>query len=107
MEIYQVVTTVDSAQAAQALAESAVRARVAACAQVDGPLTSTYWWRGQVETAQEWRVTFKTTAVRYAQLEAHVRAHHGYDVPEILGTAVVAGNPDYLRWIADETSTVD
>lgn len=102
-EYCQVVTTTDAREAADALARSAVEARVAACAQVAGPLSSTYWWRGAVEVAEEWQVVFKTTAARYPALEEHIRANHGYDVPEILCSPVDAGNPPYLAWVSAET----
>lgn len=99
----QAVTTIDSEEAARALAHSAVSARVAACAQVAGPMTSTYWWAGKIETAQEWYVVFKTTAERYPALEKHIRDHHSYEVPEIVLMPIVAGNPAYLDWVAAET----
>lgn len=103
-EFVQVTTTTNSRAAAAALARSAVQARVAACAQVGGPIHSTYWWQGAVEVAEEWVVVFKATGAGYAALEAHIREHHSYDVPEILCTAVVAGNPAYLAWVKDETA---
>ena len=99
----QVVTTTDSRAAADALARGAVEARVAACAQVVGPITSTYRWEGQLDTAEEWQVIFKTTFERYGQLEENIVANHSYDVPEILCTPVIAGNPAYLQWLAAET----
>lgn len=99
----QAVTTTDSRQAACALARSAVEARLAAGAQVVGPIDSTYWWEGKVETAEEWYVVFKTTVGRYPALEAHIREHHHYDVPEIVLLPVVSGNPAYLDWITAET----
>ncbi|MDI1461059.1 divalent-cation tolerance protein CutA [Catellatospora sp. KI3] len=100
----QVVTTTDSREAADALARSAVEARVAACGQVSGPITSTYWWQGNVETAQEWYVTFKVTSDRYADLEQHIRDNHSYDVPEIVLLPILAGNPAYLSWVGEETA---
>ncbi|WP_435830573.1 divalent-cation tolerance protein CutA [Polymorphospora rubra] len=98
------MTTTDSRTAADALARSAVEARVAACGQVMGPISSTYWWEGQVETAEEFYVVFKTTADRYPALEQHVRANHSYDVPELVATPITAGNPDYLAWVTTETT---
>ena len=98
-----VLTTTDSDESANALAKSAVEARVAACAQVDGPITSTYWWKGAVQADQEWRVVFKTTADRYADLEAHIRASHSYDVPEVVATPINAGSAAYLGWVTEET----
>lgn len=103
VEYCQVSTTTDSRQAADELARGAVLARVAACGQVVGPIASTYWWRGQVETAEEWRVVFTTTLARYADLEAYLRDNHTYEVPEVLCTPVLAGNRAYLDWLTAET----
>lgn len=100
---YQVTTTVGARAAADALARSAVSARVAACGQVSGPVTSTYWWQGAVQTGEEWYVVFKTTAERYPALEQHIRDEHEYDVPEIVATPIVGGHPAYLAWVGAET----
>ena len=102
-EFVQVVTTIDSEEGAAKIARSAVEARLAACAQVDGPIRSTYWWDGAVDTAEEWRVTLKTAKDRRAELIEHVKGEHGYDVPEVLVTPVVDGNPAYLDWLRAET----
>ncbi|MGH3847943.1 MAG: divalent cation tolerance protein CutA, partial [Pseudonocardiaceae bacterium] len=40
---------------------------------------------------------------RLDDLVAHLRSAHPYDVPEIVATPVIGGNPDYLRWITAET----
>lgn len=99
-----VLTTTDDAGKAGALAAGAVEAGVAACAQVDGPITSVYRWEGEVRTDREWRVLYKTTAARYPDLEAHVRAHHDYDTPEIIATPVTHGSDAYLSWVGAQTS---
>jgi len=103
VEFVQVTTTTDSATTANALAASAVEARLAASAQVVGPIYSYYWWEGAVEEAEEYQLILKTAADRYPALERHLRDEHGYDEPEILCTAVVTGNPGYLAWIRAET----
>jgi periplasmic divalent cation tolerance protein len=99
-----VLTTTDTPESAAALARSAVEARFAACAQIDGPLTSVYRWQGEIATDREWRVTFKTTAARYADLEAHLRAVHTYDTPEIVALPLSHGSADYLAWLDTETT---
>jgi periplasmic divalent cation tolerance protein len=98
-----VTTTVDSAEVAAQLSQMAVEARLAACGQVSGPITSTFWWDGALDTAPEWTVVFKTTDDALPALLDHLRANHPYDVPEILVTPVVGGNPDYLAWVARST----
>ena len=102
-EFVQVMTTIDSREGAQKLAESTVEKRLAACVQVLGPLTSTYWWQGKMETAEEWLCLMKTRQEMYAEVEAHIQANHPYAEPEILATPVVAGSRGYLDWITSET----
>jgi periplasmic divalent cation tolerance protein len=102
-EHVRVETTIDGVDGATTLARSVVEARLAACAQVVGPIASTYRWEGAVTTDQEWLVVMKTAADRLDDLVAHLRAAHPYDVPEIVATPVVGGNPDYLSWLTTET----
>ena len=106
-EFCQVMTTVDARPAADALALGVVEQKLAACAQVSGPITSTYWWQGVVETAQEWQVIFKTTTSRYPALAEYILSNHSYDVPEVLCLPVVDGDPAYLRWIDEQTVIED
>ncbi|MFP5069468.1 divalent-cation tolerance protein CutA [Pseudonocardia nantongensis] len=98
-----VLTTTDSERAAADLAAAAVDARLAACAQVVGPLTSVFRWEGAVRTEPEWRVELKTAADRVEALTAHLRERHSYDVPEIIATPIAGGSADYLAWLTDET----
>ncbi len=101
-EAIQVFTTVDSEAAAQKLSAVLVKERFAACVQVSGPITSTYWWQGQLETSQEWLCIIKSERSLYGVLEAVIKQSHPYDVPEILAMPVVAGNKDYLDWLIAE-----
>ncbi|MCT4352814.1 divalent-cation tolerance protein CutA [Streptomyces sp. Je 1-79] len=103
---WTVTTTTDSAAKAQELARGAVEARLAACAQVSGPITSVYHWRNAIETEEEWRILFKTTEARYEELQAHLLAAHDYDTPEIVATAVVRASAAYLEWVEAETAPV-
>ncbi|MFE3737457.1 divalent-cation tolerance protein CutA [Streptomyces sp. NPDC059134] len=98
-----VLTTTDSAEKAEELARGVIEARLAACAQISAPVTSVYRWRSAIETAQEWQVLFKTTVERYDALEAHLKAAHDYDTPEIIATPVVRGSAEYLAWVTEET----
>ena len=98
----QVHTTAETEEDAQTIARAAVEARLAVCAQVIGPITSTYWWEGKVETATEWLCLFKTDRQHYDGLEALIREKHPYEMPEILAMPVVAGSQPYLDWLAAE-----
>jgi hypothetical protein len=51
-----------------------VSERLAACVNILAPCRSTYRWQGAIESAQEVPLLIKTTAARYAALEAAIRA---------------------------------
>ena len=99
--LLQVTTTTPTEELAQRIAEVTVAERLAACAQVYGPIASTFHWRGAVDRATEWCCVLKTTSERYPALEARIRTLHPYEVPEILAT-LVEGSEAYLRWIERE-----
>jgi periplasmic divalent cation tolerance protein len=96
----QVLTTIDSAEAAERLARSIVDARLAACVQVVGPIRSVYRWQGEVCAEQEWQCLAKTTSERVDPLVEHIRAIHSYDLPEIIATPITGGSADYLAWLS-------
>ena len=100
----QVSTTLPDRDAANRLGRRLVEERLAACAQVVGPVSSVFWWHGEVESAGEWYCHLKTTAARVDALIARIRELHPYETPEILAVPVVQGDEAYLRWIADSVA---
>ena len=100
-EYIQVVTTTSGKAEAETIARELVAQRLAACAQVLGPITSTYWWQGQIETSQEWQCWLKSRRDLFEAIEQAIRGLHSYAVPEILAMPVVAGSDSYLAWIND------
>ncbi|ARF72407.1 divalent-cation tolerance protein CutA [Streptomyces griseus] len=99
-----VLTTTDSEEKAHELAQGAVEARLAACAQISAPVTSVYRWQNAIESSQEWQVLFKTAAERYDELEEYLHEAHDYDTPEIIAVPVVRGSARYLGWVSAETA---
>jgi periplasmic divalent cation tolerance protein len=97
----QVTTTLPDHAAAERVATQLVEERLAACAQVTGPVRSIYWWAGKVEPADEWYCHLKTTVARLPQLQTRIRELHPYEVPEIIAVPILQGNPDYLNWIQE------
>ena len=95
----QVITTTERREDADRIAGALVEARLAACVQVVGPITSTYRWQGKIETAQEWQCWAKSRRDLYDQIQQAIRRLHPYEVPEILALPVLAGSVDYLAWL--------
>ncbi len=98
-EVLIVVTTWPDAEKARAAVRTLVEERLAACGNLVPGVESIYRWEGNVETAQEVIVIFKTTIGRYPQLETRIKALHSYAVPEIVSLRVTDGLPAYLRWV--------
>jgi periplasmic divalent cation tolerance protein len=98
----QVMTTLAEKGAADKIARLVVERRLAACAQVAGPVSSTYWWRGEVETASEWLCLMKTERALYEQLESAIKDAHRYETPEIIAIPIEAGSEAYLAWLSRE-----
>ena len=103
VQYLQVQTTTDSRAEAVELAQAAVEGRLAACAQVAGPIASTYWWEDGLEKAEEWLIMLKLPADRFDELAEFLAERHSYDDPEIIATPIVAGSQSYLDWLAEET----
>lgn len=102
-DVLLVMSTLPDSAAAQQLAKTLVDRRLAACVSILAPCVSVYRWQGVVEQATEVPVWIKTTAGRYAQLEAALCELHPYELPEIVAVPVMRGLPGYLQWVAAET----
>ena len=102
MAVIAVLTNLPDSESAFNLARELVHLRLAACANVLAPVTSFYRWEGREEQAAEYPVLLKSTAGRYPELEAAIRARHPYSVPEIIAWPVAHGLPAYLGWVEDE-----
>lgn len=103
-EYIQVITTIDRKDAAEKIAGEVLQRRLAACFQILGPVVSRYWWKGEIEEAEEWLCVMKSTVDLYGELERTIRELHPYEVAEILALPVMEGNPDYLEWIGREVA---
>lgn len=98
-----VTTTTPDRESAAKLASSAVALRLAATAQVHGPVASYFWHLGESGEGEEWLATFKTTGARYDELEAHLVAGHPWDKPEVTAVELTRGTAGYLKWVDDST----
>jgi periplasmic divalent cation tolerance protein len=94
-----VFVTAPDLKIARKLAKRALKARLAACANIITGMESHYWWQGKIESGKEVLMIFKTTRANLEELQALVKAKHPYDTPEFLVLPVVGGSAKYLRWI--------
>jgi periplasmic divalent cation tolerance protein len=101
-EYIQVVTVTGGKDEADEISRIVVEKRLAGCAQVFGPITSIYWWKGKIEKAEEWLCLMKSRDDLYEKLESTIRTIHSYEVPEILALTVAKGSRSYFDWLERE-----
>ncbi len=94
-----VLVTAPDLKVARQLARGALRAKLAACANLVPKIESHYWWQGKVESGAEVLMIFKTTARKLAGLEKFILTHHPYDTPEFVALPLASGSARYLDWI--------
>ena len=97
-----VLTTVATPDDARRLANGLLDQHLAACVQTLA-IQSAYRWKGEIQREPEQLLLIKTRAALYPAVETYLRAHHPYELPEIVHVPIVAGSSDYLRWLAAET----
>ena len=103
-EFVVVLVTAGSSEEAARIGQTLVAERLAACANVIGPIRSIYRWQGAVEDAAEHLLLLKARARDVKVLGERVRALHSYEVPEVLALPIRAGSAAYLAWLAESTA---
>ncbi|HEY6558577.1 MAG TPA: divalent-cation tolerance protein CutA [Polyangiaceae bacterium] len=99
-----VLCTAPDRAVAERLARGVVEARLAACVNLVPDVRSIYRWQGELHDEAEVQLVIKTRIDRFDALEAWLKEHHPYEVPEVIGLSAVAVSMPYLSWIEAETT---
>lgn len=101
--IVTITTTTDSREALEHIGRRLLAKHLIACIQIAGPIKSLYWWKGNVEEAEEWLGIMKTRESLYREVEAEILAIHPYELPEVMATAPAEVLGAYAEWVYEET----
>jgi periplasmic divalent cation tolerance protein len=96
-----VLVTTANKQEAENITQALLEAKLIACANVIGPLTSHFRWEGKIDNAEEFLVLMKSRQNLFAELSKMVKSLHSYEAPEVLALPVVAGSKLYFDWLGD------
>lgn len=99
-----VLSTAGSREEAEKIAQALVERRLAACANIVGPIHSVYRWQGKVDTAAEHLLIIKTTAQLFDAVAGAIRELHSYELPECIQLPIESGSPEFLQWIAESVT---
>ena len=89
------------------IARFIVENRLGACTNIVDGIRSFYWWQGKIEDDSEDLLIVKTRRSVLPRLIREVKKVHPYTVPEIIALPIIAGNPDYLKWVDEEVPEDD
>lgn len=91
-------TTLGTRADAERLATEVVERGLAACVQIEGPITSHYRWEGRLERSEEYRLCLKCLPDKLVALEGYVLTHHPYATPEWIVVQADRVGEKYLSW---------
>jgi periplasmic divalent cation tolerance protein len=107
VELIQVQTAVAVRVEGERIGQAVVDARLAACAQLVGPIKSRYRWQGEATVSREWLLLLKARRADWDALATEIRRLHSYEVPELITTPVLEMSPDYQAWVIEETQLTE
>ncbi|WP_173934581.1 divalent-cation tolerance protein CutA [Chelativorans sp. Marseille-P2723] len=99
----EIAVTCPDRNTADRIAAEMISERLAACANISGPITSRYHWQGAVETAEEVTLLLKTRTEHFQAVCDAVRALHPYEVPAIVAAEISHVDRAYADWLRKET----
>ncbi len=94
-----VLTTMPSAETANALAAQLVEEALAACINVVPSVQSIYRWDGKVERSSENLLIIKTSVPGLPKLKTRLLELHPYEVPELVTLDSAEVSEAYARWV--------
>ena len=101
MSVVSVYAVFGSAEEAERIGRAVVEERLAACANILGPIRSIYRWEGKVEASDEVAAIFKTHHWSADALIERIAALHSYDVPCIATWPIDKILRSYADWVED------
>lgn len=97
-----VLITTGTPEEAQRIAAVLLEQRKAACVNIIPQVSSRFWWKGKLDSAEESLLIVKTRASLLDEVVSLVNQVHSYDVAEVIALPIVGGNQDYLDWMGGE-----
>ena len=97
-----VLVTASGRDEAEKITAALLEGRHAACVNIVPSVISRFWWKGQIDSAEEALLIIKTRQAVVADVIKTVQRNHSYSVPEIIVLPIIGGSEKYLNWIVGE-----
>lgn len=83
---------------AESIIQTLLAQRLIACAKTN-PVSSTFYWQGKVELAQEVLVTMESALEKYEEIEKAVKALHSYKIFVLQAYPILKVSDGVQEWI--------
>lgn len=103
-DLCEVVITAPDADWLASFVRDLVDDRLVAGAHQIERIRAIYRWEGRVHDKPESRVALHTRVDLVSAIVDRANADHPYEVPCVITLPITAGNPDYLRWVEQQTA---
>jgi periplasmic divalent cation tolerance protein len=97
-----VTTSLPNIEVANNLALRLIEHRMAACIHIQEGVQSIYRWEGKICRDNEVLLIAKTSSANWQAIEAFIKEHHPYQLPEIIGLAPAHFSQAYGIWVSEE-----
>ena len=102
MKAVMVYMTARNRKEAATIGRTLVEKKLAACANILGPIESFYRWEGKLCHDREVAFIAKTRADVLERLIVEVKALHSYQCPCIVSWPIGKGYAPYVRWLDEQ-----
>ncbi len=106
MKIKIIITTTDSDNTANIIAESLVKDNLSPCVQIVPNIKSVYKWEGKLDKSGEILLLIKTIPKNLQYCKKLILKYHNYDMPEIVVTNGEIINDAYGNWFIENTQKI-
>ena len=102
MSVVSVYAVFANVEEAERIGRAVVEARLAACANILGPVRSIYRWDGKIDSADEVAAIFKTSDEQADALMTRIAGLHSYAVPCVVVWPIDKVLQSYVHWVEDD-----
>ncbi len=103
MKFVTAYVTCKNQKEAEKIGRTLVGQRLAGCVNIIPKIKSICWWKGKIAKESEALLLAKAPAKNRGKIVAAVKANHSYSVPCVNFLPVEIGNPDFGKWLEEET----
>lgn len=102
--MFRMILVTAPAKDAEKIGRQLLEERLIACVNFIPHVKSLFWWKGEIDHADEVLMILKAPAKGIRRLKKRISELHSYEVPEIVVLRVEDAWKPYAKWVKQEAS---